>query len=415
MTADPSMTRRRFVEQTAAAGAVTPLVAGTSAAVTPQASAAAERAASSGPKLRIGVVGLGGRGSWIAGLFKQHPGYEIAAVADYFEDTVNKVGEKLGVPPNKRFSGLSGYQRILDSGVDALVLENISYFFPEQSAAAIDAGCHVYVAKPFAVDVPGVFAMQALAKKATEKRLCLLVDYQLPTDPANQEVRKRIREGALDGLAHILSGGMCGPLPDPPVGPTIENLFRRAWYSHIALGGDLQLLYDIHIIDGVRWVTGQRAVAASGYSRIVRSNPHGDRADCGGVVIELADGTCWTHTTQCLQNNAFLLNLSADFMGRKATARIAYWGKVFVRGGAKHYSGATSSAIYADGAKANIVEFYRCVTEGDFSNVTAHRSIDGHLTAILAREAMRRRTRLTMEEVIKENKKLEVDLRGLKT
>ena len=77
------------------------------------------------------------------------------------------------------------------------VLQDIAYFYPEQAAAAIEAGCHVYMAKPFAVDVPGVFAMQALAKKATQKQLCLLVDYQLPTDPANQELRQRIGDGAL--------------------------------------------------------------------------------------------------------------------------------------------------------------------------------------------------------------------------
>ena len=68
-----------------------------------------------------------------------------------------------------------------------------------------------------------------------------------------------------------------------------------------------------------------------------------------------------------------------------------------------------------DGAKANIAEFYRCVTEGQFDNATAHRSVDSHLTAILGREAMARKTWLTMDELIKENKKLEVNLRGLKS
>lgn len=412
MTTGRSMTRRRFVEQTAAA---LPLFA--AGATAPAAEAESKSAAKVpvGRKLRIGVVGLGGRGSWIANLFKQHPGYEIAAAVDYFEDTANAVGGRLGVPEERRFSGLSGYKRALDSGVDALVLKGIPYFYPEQAAAAIEAGCHVYMAKPFAVDVPSVFAMQALAKKATQKNLCLLVDYQLPTDPANQETKQRIGDGALGGLAHIYSGGTCGPLPDPPVGPTIENLFRRAWYSHVSLSGDLLLLYDIHIIDGVTWALGKRAVTASGYSRIVRPDPHGDRTDCGGVVFELEDGTCWTHSTQLLQNNAVMYNLEADLMGLKATAHIAYSGKVFIRGGPKHYAGATSSGIYADGAKANIAEFCRCVTEGDFDNPTPHRSVDSHLTAILGREAAARKTRLTMDELIKENKKLDVDLRGLKT
>jgi len=408
-----SMTRRTFVEQTAAAAAIPLLAAGPAAGgEEPRAHAASAEGVER--KLRIGIVGLGSRGSWIANLFKQAPGYEIVAAVDYFEDTANKIGERLGVPADKRFSGLSGYKRALDSGVEALVLEGIPYFYPEQAAAAIEAGCHVYVAKPFAVDVPGVFAMQSLAKKATEKNLCLLVDYQLPTDAANQEVRQRIGEGALGGLAHIYSGGTCGALPDPKVGPTIENLFRRAWYSHVSLGGDLLLLYDIHIIDGVTWVTGQRAAAATGYSRIVRPDPHGDRSDCGGVVFQLPDGTCWTHMTQLLQNNAVMYNLAADLMGLQATGHIAYTGNVFVRGGPKHYSNAASGGMYTEGAQANIAEFYRCVMVGRFDNATAHRSVDSHLTAMLGREAMARKTWLTMDELIAENKKFEVDLRGLK-
>jgi predicted dehydrogenase len=413
MTTGPSLTRRKFVQQTAGAAAV-PLLAAASAALAQDAGTKPAAEVPVERKLRIGIVGLGGRGSWIANLFKQHPGYEIVAAADYFEETANAAGERLGVPADKRFSGLSGYKRALDSGVEALVLEGIPYFYLEQTAAAIDAGCHVYMAKPFAVDVPAVFAMQALAQKATEKKRCFRVDYQLPTDAANQEVKQRIAENALGGLAHIYSGGTCGQLPDPPVGPTIENLFKRAWYSHIGLSGDLPLLYDIHIIDGITWVTGQRAVGATGCSRIVRPEPHGDRTDCGGVVFQLQDGTCWTHMTQLLQNNAVMYNLAADIMGLQATAHIAYSGQVFVRGGPKHYSGAASGGLYADGAKANIAEFYRCVTQGEFDNATAHRSVDSTLTGILGREAMLRKTWLTMDEVIKEAKTREVNLRGLK-
>ena len=181
--------RRQFLGRAAAS---IPLVAGSSTALAAEAESKAAAEVRVQRKLRIGIVGLGSRGSWIANLFKRHPGYEITAAVDYFQETADKVGETLGVPAKQRFSGLSGYKRALDSGVDALVLEGIPYFYPEQTAAAIDAGCHVYMAKPFAVNVPSVFAMQALAKKATQKKLCMLVDYQLPTDAANQQLKQRI-------------------------------------------------------------------------------------------------------------------------------------------------------------------------------------------------------------------------------
>jgi hypothetical protein len=62
-------------------------------------------------KIKLGVVGNGGRGSWIAGLFKEHGGYEMHAVADYFQPVADKCGDALGVDKSRRFSGLSGYKQ----------------------------------------------------------------------------------------------------------------------------------------------------------------------------------------------------------------------------------------------------------------------------------------------------------------
>ena len=100
--------------------------------------------------------------------------------------------------------------------------------------------------------------------------------------------------------------------------------------------------------------------------------------------------------------------------GQLASAQISYWGKSFLRGGPKHYGGGEVESLYDRGAMRNLAEFHRAIVEGRFDNPTVRRAVDGTLTAILGREAAGRRTRLTMEELLKENKKLEVDLRGLK-
>jgi predicted dehydrogenase len=54
--------------------------------------------------VKLGVIGNGGRGSWIAGLFQKHGGYEMHAVADYFPEVADKSGEALGVAKNRRYS-----------------------------------------------------------------------------------------------------------------------------------------------------------------------------------------------------------------------------------------------------------------------------------------------------------------------
>jgi hypothetical protein len=49
-----------------------------------------------------------------------------------------------------------------------------------------------------------------------------------------------------------------------------------------------------------------------------------------------------------------------------------------------------------------------------FENSTVPRAVDGALTCILGRETGLRHTRLTMDELIRENKRVELDLSGLK-
>ncbi len=366
-------------------------------------------------KIKLGLVGCGGRGQWLLALFAKHGGYEIHALADYFPDVAEAAGAKFGVDQVAAFQRPVGLQEAHRQRGRGGAHQDVPYFYPEQAQAAVEAGLHVYMAKPIAVDVPGCLAIGAAAKQATQKQRCFLVDYQLPHDPACIEVATRVRDGGLGKLAHVASFGLAWQAwPDPPLGKNIESRLRgEIWLSDTALSGDTIVSYDIHIIDGIVWTLGKRPVSACGRSRICRPEPHGDRTDAAAVVYEMADGTIWTHVTQSINNNIDLTTLSASFCGMQATAHLQYGGKNYVRGGTKHYSG-TSGDVYTEGAVRNIADFYRNIVEGHFENPSAQRAVDGTLTAILGREAAARRCFLTMDDLIKENKRLEVNLQGLK-
>lgn len=99
-------------------------------------------------------------------------------MADYFPEVADQQGEVLGVPKSRRFSGLGGYQKMIASGIEALVVEGVPFFYPQQAQAAVAAGLHVYMAKPVAVDVPGALSISESAKRATAKQRVFLVDYQ---------------------------------------------------------------------------------------------------------------------------------------------------------------------------------------------------------------------------------------------
>jgi predicted dehydrogenase len=400
------VTRRRFLRQAAAATA-------TVSALGPWSSSGAEPAEFK-RKIKLGVVGCGGRGSWIASHFKAHGGYELVAVADYFPDVANACGNALGVESARRFSTLSGYRRLLESGVEAVALETPPYFFSTHAAAAVDAGMHVYMAKPVAADVPGALSIENSAKAATAKHLCFFVDYQMPTDPANQEVIQRIHAPGFGKIAQIQTCGQGGGFSDPPKTSTLESRLQHLiWVNDIAFGCDYLGNYDIHAIDAALWAIGERPIAAMGSSSICRPDPHGDSHDVCSVIYEYPSGVVHNHFGESLGNQT-TGELSCRVHGRGGNALINYWGKAMFRTSDDAFSQEVEN-LYDAGVVRNIASFYEQVTQNQFQNGTVRRAVDGVLACILGREAAVRHSRLTMEELIRENKKLELDLAGLKT
>jgi predicted dehydrogenase len=402
--------RRAFLATTLTAASAAPFL-------TSRRSRAAESTSGAAPvferKIKLGVAGCGGRGAWIAKLFQQHGGYQMWGVADYFQPVADACGDALGVDKARRFSGLSGYQRLFESGVEAVALETPPFWFPEHARAAVDAGLHVFMAKPVAVDVPGCLAIEAAGQKATANRRCFLVDYQIPTDPHNLEVFKMVRAGEIGKVLTINSHYFAGLFADPPFTATIESRLRSLiWVNDVAIGGGYHVNACIHAVDGALWLAGARPVSASGCSRVGRDAPHGDSHDVYALVFEFEDGLIWSHRGKHL-NNRTGFDVVVQAQGQTGYAQIGYGGKVFVKGPDNAYNGEVMNP-YEAGAVRNIATFYQDVTNGHFTNPTLRRSVDGALTTILGREAGRRRARVTLAELLKENQRLEADLRGLK-
>jgi myo-inositol 2-dehydrogenase / D-chiro-inositol 1-dehydrogenase len=411
MQAQNRLDRRQFVGGAlSVAAAVTSLSA--LANVTVHSASAQAPQGDPSRKIKLGVIGNGGRGAWIAKLFQKHGGYELHAVADYFPEVADKCGEELGVDKARRFSTLSGYQRLIESGVEAVALETPPFFFPEHACAAVDAGLHVYMAKPVAVDVPGAMAILAAGKHATEKQRCFLVDYQLPTDPHNCEIARQIAAGAIGSPAVVTSRYFGGGWPDPPRAATIESRLRQLiWCNDIVLGGSHHVNACIHAIDAVLWVLGKRPVGAVGFSKIARDDPHSDSHDVLAISYTFEDGTVWDHCGRHL-NNIYPFECRALIHGTTGYAQVSYTESVRLQGPASDYSGEVTD-LYEAGAVRNIDAFYRQVTEGHFENNTVTRAVDDVLTTILSREATMRRVPLTMDKIIEENRRLQLDLTGL--
>lgn len=406
-----SQSRRQFLQRALVATAAASLPNSGSAV-------AAEVPASASPpefrrKIKLGVIGNGGRGGWIASLFKRHGGYDLWAVADYFQSVADACGDSLGVDKSRRFSGLQGFRRLMEAGVEAVALETPPYFFPEHARAAVEAGLHVYMAKPVAVDVWGCLEIEAAARQAMAKKRVFLVDYQIPTDPANQEVVRRIVRGEIGPVVALNSHYFSGLFADPPKTPTLESRLRSLiWCNDVAVGGGYHVNACIHAVDAALWLARERPLSACGYSRTGRRDPHGDSHDVFQLNFEYANGIVHSHRGKHLANLTGF-DVVCQAQGQDGYAQIAYGGKVSVKGQEGTYNGEAPD-LYEAGAVRNIAQFYQSVVEERLENDTVRRAIDGALATILGREAGLRRTKLTMAELLQEKKRLEVDLQGLR-
>jgi predicted dehydrogenase len=205
---------------------------------------------------------------------------------------------------------------------------------------------------------------------------------------------------------------VCGGFSDPPKTDNLESRFRKlVWVNDVALGCDYIGNFDIHAVHAALWFVGQRPIAAAGSSEIARPNAHGDGRGVCSVVYDYADGTVHNHFGQGLPDAVGYLDCFV--YGTTAHASVTYGGKAFVKGGSQEYNGEVDN-LYQAGIVRNIATFYENVTQGHFENPTVRGAVDSALTCILGREAAQRRIRLTMDDLIKENKHLEVDLTGLK-
>jgi len=375
---------------------------------------AGAQASGANEKIEVGVIGLGARGRMIAGMVRDHGGYHIKSMCDYFPDVVNKAGEEFDVPGSQRFSGLNGYRGVVDSGVDAVFLETPPYCFPDHVEAAVAAGLHVYMAKPVACDVPGCVRVLEAAERAKAAEKVFLIDFQMRTEPLVIEGIERLKRGEIGPLGMLCSQYTDEAFPDPPLTNTIESRLQNLiWVNDTAIGGGYLVNAGIHAVDAALWIAGKMPVSAVGASRIARKDPHGDAHDVLSITYEFDNGLFLNHFGKHLKNR-YPWHCDALAFCLDGHLETTYDGRVRMLGNSAGWAGGQVEGLYQRGAITNIAAFCECVKNGDTGNGTVEPSINSALATILGREAAERKTRVTWQQMMAENKRREPDLTGLK-
>lgn len=290
---DPSMTRRQFAVRTF----------GAAAAVAAVPSIASELSARNPDKIRLGLVGCGGRGvGAVIDAILSSPNVEVVALADMFPDKIEAALKKLRSPqagknrdfaaqygslvvdwdrvdavrvtPECCFSGFDAHRKILESAADVVILATPPGFRPQHIRAAVEAGKHVFAEKPVAVDPAGIRSVIESAALAAQKRLGFMGGTQLRFSQPYGDILKRVHDGKIGDIV----SAECYWWHDyfvrwhaetrKPEWSDMEFQIR-CWPHFVWLSGDHIVENLVHNIDVMNWAMGgppKSAVALGGHS-----------------------------------------------------------------------------------------------------------------------------------------------------
>jgi myo-inositol 2-dehydrogenase/D-chiro-inositol 1-dehydrogenase len=218
--------------------------------------------------VRVAVVGCGERGTWdVVNCLKSAPGVELVAIADLFQDKVDtalemlrkEVPNQVKVPKDRIFLGFEAYKKVLAlQDVHVVMLLTPPGFRPDQAAACIEAGKHLFMEKPGAVDPTGIRSLLKTSRRAAEKKLSIVVGTQQRYAPQYLELLRRIREGQIGELTH-LEAQWIGDMElwhyqdRKPEWSDMEWQVR-CWPLFTWLSGDHYVEQLVHNLDVVNWV-----------------------------------------------------------------------------------------------------------------------------------------------------------------
>ncbi|NLF67845.1 MAG: Gfo/Idh/MocA family oxidoreductase [Candidatus Anammoximicrobium sp.] len=255
--------------------------------------------------LRVGLIGCGGRGAGAAAnALRAEANVQLTAMADLFEGPMQtslallrkQLPDQVRVERERCFLGFDAYQRLIDSGVDVVLLTTPPAFRPEHLRAAVQAGKHAFVEITAGIDGPGVRSVLESSEAARQKQLSIVSGFCWRYDHALRAAHQQIRSGAIGAVRTVYSTYLRGSLshkhpgPRPPGMGDVEWQIRD-WYDHLWLSGDLTILLSGgHSVDKMSWwlddVMPVKAVATG--SRVFPAE--GNTFDNGFVAYEYAGG-----------------------------------------------------------------------------------------------------------------------------
>jgi len=281
-------------------------------------------------RIRVGVIGCGGRGTGAAmDCVKANQNIEIWALGDLFRDRLDgsreqlkKLGDAYKVTDDRCFTGFDNAAGVIGSGVDLVILATPPGFRPAHLKAAIDAGKHVFMEKPVAVDPVGVRSVIASSELAASKGLGIVCGTQRRHDPAYMEAIRRVHSGRIGEIVaaqcYWNQEGLWVHKPRPEW--TDMEWQCRNWLYFTWLSGDHIVEQHVHNLDVINWALKAVPVKCVGMGgRQRRVEPEfGNVYDHFAVEYEYPGGVRVLST--CRQTEGASSRVSERVVGTRGTA-----------------------------------------------------------------------------------------------
>jgi len=320
MSLSKNITRRDFIKTTAAASlaAAIPGNLGLFAA--------------GSDALRIGVIGCGGRGTGAAiNCLEAAEGIEIVALGDLVPDRIESSYRKLmenfpdrvRVPAGNRFTGFDNHLKVCAlPEVNLIVTAAPPGFRPIHLKAAVEAGKHVFMEKPVAVDPAGVRTVIASSEAAAAKGLAVVAGTQRRHQKSYLELMRRIRDGQIGEIVgaqcYWNQGDLWVKLPEP--GMSEMEWQCRNWLYFTWTSGDHIVEQHVHNIDVVNWAIGAlpKNIVGMGGREVRKAPEYGNIYDHFAVEFEYPNGV--RVASYCRQTEGCADRVEERIIGTKGTA-----------------------------------------------------------------------------------------------
>ncbi|MBX5494581.1 MAG: Gfo/Idh/MocA family oxidoreductase [Bryobacteraceae bacterium] len=339
--------------------------------------------------LTLGLIGCGGRGMYVSGIFAKHEYLRVSAICDIYDDRLAEARSK--------YSGAKEYKNYLDllaSDVDAVLIATPAFLHPEHFEAAVKARKHIFCEKPVGVDPKGVRRFLEAGKKADPTKR-ITVDYQQRYGKDYRRAYEVVKSGEL-GAIKMIRASWLGNGPRVRSGHPASEEKIRNWFFYRDTSGDILVEQDCHNIDVVNWFMGTHPVKANGYgSRMIRTDI-GDILDNLSASFQFANNVVFSYSAHQFGPNGYA-DVSETFICEKGWVNVSRKGYTISRDPKQPPEKIqTTYDITMDAVN----EFIDGARNGKIENATVH-AAESTMTAIMAREAIYSGKEMTWDRIWK--------------